>query len=128
MKYVDIHLPEGKIEYSYRVLVKLIEDIILRVAGIDSLEKQPDESIKIEAKKESLNISLYLIFTLEKRVPEVAWDTQKNLKDIFEKKTGLKVDRIDIFVQGFSSVGLNENFENLFPELSISELKVNHAP
>ncbi|NLJ39392.1 MAG: Asp23/Gls24 family envelope stress response protein [Candidatus Atribacteria bacterium] len=128
MKYVDIHLPEGKIEYSYRVLVKLIEDIILRVAGIDSLEKQPDESIKIEAKKESLNISLYLIFTLEKRVPEVAWDAQKNLKDIFEKKTGLKVDRIDIFVQGFSSVGLNENFENLFPELSLSELKVNHAP
>ncbi len=128
MKYVDIHLLEGKIEYSYRVLVKLIEDIILRVAGIDSLEKQPDESIKIEAKKESLNISLYLIFTLEKRVPEVAWDAQKNLKDIFEKKTGLKVDRIDIFVQGFSSVGLNENFENLFPELSLSELKVNHAP
>jgi len=128
LKYVDIHLPEGKIEYSYRVLVKLIEDIILRVAGIDSLEKQPDESIKIEAKKESLNISLYLIFTLEKRVPEVAWDAQKNLKDIFEKKTGLKVDRIDIFVQGFSSVGLNENFENLFPELSLSELKVNHAP
>lgn len=128
MKYVDIHLPEGKIEYSYRVLVKLIEDIILRVAGIDSLEKQPDESIKIEAKKESLNISLYLIFTLEKRVPEVAWDAQKNLKDIFEKKTGLKVDRIDIFVQGFSSVGLNENFENLFSESSNSGLKVNHAP
>ncbi|NLJ49516.1 MAG: Asp23/Gls24 family envelope stress response protein [Candidatus Atribacteria bacterium] len=128
MKYIDISLLEGRVGYSHRVLVKLIEDIILRVPGIDSLEKQPDESIKIETKKESLNISLYLNFTLEKRVPEVAWDVQKNLKDIFEKKTGLKVDRIDIFVQGFSSVGLNENFENLFPELFIPELKVNHAP
>ena len=128
MKYVDIHLSEGKIEYSHRVLLKLIEDIVLQVSGIDSLEKQPDESIKIETKKESLNISLYLNFTLEKRVPEVAWDVQKSLKDNFEKKTGLKVDRIDIFVQGFSSVGLNENFENLFSESSNSGLKVNHAP
>ncbi|HAX98390.1 MAG TPA: hypothetical protein DCY12_05770 [Candidatus Atribacteria bacterium] len=92
------------------------------------MEKQSDESIKIETKKESLNISLYLNFTLEKRVPEVAWDVQKSLKDNFEKKTGLRVDRIDIFVQGFSSVGLNENFENLFSESSNSGLKVNHAP
>lgn len=128
MKYVDIHLSEGKIEYSHRVLLKLIEDIVLQVSGIDSLEKQPDESIKIETKKESLNISLYLNFTLEKRVPEVAWDAQKSLKDNFEKKTGLKVDRIDIFVQKFSSVGLNENFENLFFESSAPELKVNYAP
>ncbi|HOT04850.1 MAG TPA: Asp23/Gls24 family envelope stress response protein [Atribacter sp.] len=128
MKYVDIHLSEGKIEYSHRVLLKLIEDIVLQVSGIDSLEKQPDESIKIETKKESLNISLYLNFTLEKRVPEVAWDVQKSLKDNFEKKTGLKVDRIDIFVQKFSSVGLNENFENLFSESSAPELKVNYAP
>ncbi|HHT11386.1 MAG TPA: Asp23/Gls24 family envelope stress response protein [Atribacter sp.] len=128
MKYVDIHLSEGKIEYSHRVLLKLIEDIVLQVSGIDSLEKQPDESIKIETKKESLNISLYLNFTLEKRVPEVAWDVQKSLKDNFEKKTGLKVDRIDIFVQKFSSVGLNENFENLFFESSAPELKVNYAP
>ena len=128
MKYVDIHLSEGKIEYSHRVLLKLIEDIVLQVSGIDSLEKQPDESIKIETTKESLNISLYLNFTLEKRVPEVAWDVQKSLKDNFEKKTGLKVDRIDIFVQKFSSVGLNENFENLFFESSAPELKVNYAP
>ena len=128
MKYVDIYLSEGKIEYSLRVLVKLIEDIVRQVSGVDSLEKQSDESIKIETKKESLNISLYLNFTLEKRVPEVAWDVQKSLKDNFEKKTGLRVDRIDIFVQGFSSVGLNENFENLFSESSNSGLKVNHAP
>jgi len=128
LKYVDIHLSEGKIEYSLRVLVKLIEDIVRQVSGVDSLEKQSDESIKIETKKESLNISLYLNFTLEKRVPEVAWDVQKSLKDNFEKKTGLRVDRIDIFVQGFSSVGLNENFENLFSESSNSGLKVNHAP
>ena len=128
MKYVDIYLSEGKIEYSLRVLVKLIENIIRQVSGVDSLEKQSDESIKIETKKESLNISLYLIITLEKRVPEVAWDVQKSLKDNFEKKTGLRVDRIDIFVQGFSSVGLNENFENLFSESSNSGLKVNHAP
>ena len=128
MKYVDILFPEGKIGYSYRVLVKLIKDIFLQESGIDYLEKQPDESIKIETKKESLNITLFLNFTLEKRVPEVAWDLQKNLKDGFEKKTGLKIDRIDIFVQGFSPVGLNENFDNLFFELPTPELKVNHAP
>lgn len=123
MKYIEVSFPEGKIEYSFRVLVKLIEKIILQISGVDSLEKVPEESIKIETKKEFLNISLFVRFTLEKRVPEIAWDLQKILKDQFETKSGLKIDRIDIYVQGFSSIGLNENFDNLFfpttPELSM---------
>jgi len=128
LKYVDIHLTEGKIEYSHRTLLKVIEKIVLHISGVDSLEKIPEESVKIETKKESLNISLFLNFTLEKRVPEVAWDVQKILKERFEMKTGLKVDRIDIFVQGFSSIGLNENFENLpFPS-SLTEMRLTHAP
>ena len=127
MKYVEILFPEGKIEYSHRVLVKLIEKIIIRIPGVDSLEKTPDESIKIDAKKDALNITLFLNFTLEKRVPEIAWEVQKILKDRFEMKTALRVDRIDIFVQGFTSIGLNENFENLFFELPTTELDTNHA-
>jgi uncharacterized alkaline shock family protein YloU len=123
LKYIEVSFPEGKIEYSFRVLVKLIEKIILQISGVDSLEKVPEESIKIETKKEFLNISLFVRFTLEKRVPEIAWDLQKILKDQFETKSGLKIDRIDIYVQGFSSIGLNENFDNLFfpttPELSM---------
>ena len=128
MKYVDLSVPEGKIEYSFRVLVKLIEKIILQVSGVDSLEKVPEESIKIEVKKESLNITLYVNFTLEKRLTEIAWDVQKILKERFEQITGLKIDRIDICVQGFSSTGLNEKFENLSFTSPTSELSASHAP
>ncbi|MCX6089896.1 MAG: Asp23/Gls24 family envelope stress response protein [Candidatus Atribacteria bacterium] len=99
--------------YSLRVLQKLIENIILQIPGVDSLEKNPEESIRLESKKDFVNLSLSLNLTLEKRVPEIAWDLQRELKDTLERKTGLKVDRIDIYVQSFSSVGLNENFESL---------------
>ena len=127
MKYIEVTFPEGKIEYSLRVLVKLIEKIVLQISGVDSLDKVPEESIKIETKKKFLNISLFIRFTLEKRVPEIAWDLQKILKDQFETKTGLKIDRIDIYVQGFSSTGLNENFDNLsFP--TAPELSIQNAP
>ena len=127
MKYIEVTFPEGKIEYSLRVLVKLIGKIVLQISGVDSLEKIPEESIKVETKKKFLNISLFVRFTLEKRVPEIAWDLQKILKDQFETKTGLKIDRIDIYVQGFSSIGLNENFDNLsFP--TAPELSIQNAP
>jgi len=127
LKYIEVTFPEGKIEYSLRVLVKLIEKIVLQISGVDSLDKVPEESIKIETKKKFLNISLFIRFTLEKRVPEIAWDLQKILKDQFETKTGLKIDRIDIYVQGFSSTGLNENFDNLsFP--TAPELSIQNAP
>jgi len=127
LKYIEVAFPEGKIEYSLRVLVKLIGKIVLQISGVDSLEKIPEESIKVETKKKFLNISLFVRFTLEKRVPEIAWDLQKILKDQFETKTGLKIDRIDICVQGFSSIGLNENFDNLsFP--TAPELSIQNAP
>jgi len=127
LKYIEVTFPEGKIEYSLRVLVKLIGKIVLQISGVDSLEKIPEESIKVETKKKFLNISLFVRFTLEKRVPEIAWDLQKILKDQFETKTGLKIDRIDIYVQGFSSIGLNENFDNLsFP--TAPELSIQNAP
>jgi len=127
LKYIEVTFPEGKIEYSLRVLVKLIGKIVLQISGVDSLEKIPEESIKVETKKKFLNISLFVRFTLEKRVPEIAWDLQKILKDQFETKTGLKIDRIDIYVQGFSSTGLNENFDNLsFP--TAPELSIQNAP
>jgi len=103
LKGAEIDLSQGRIVYSLKALQKIVERIALRQQGVRALEKNREESVKIEARKDLLTVNLFLIFSLERRVPEVAWELQKNLKENLEKVTGLKVGQVNIYVQGFDS-------------------------
>lgn len=110
LKTIEINLLEGKVIYTLKAVQKLIEQAILRHQGIKSLEKNRMESIRIESRKDLISLNLFLIFDLERRAPEIAWELQKSLKEVVERKTGLKVDRINIYVQGFEAQGKEHRF------------------
>ncbi|HOQ67348.1 MAG TPA: Asp23/Gls24 family envelope stress response protein [Candidatus Atribacteria bacterium] len=95
-------MPEGQIFYSFRTLQALIDQVIQSFPGVESWEKKREESLRIETKKGAISLQLFLILNLKKKVPETAWELQKELKETLEKKTGLRVDRVDIYVQGFA--------------------------
>ncbi|HOA98390.1 MAG TPA: Asp23/Gls24 family envelope stress response protein [Candidatus Atribacteria bacterium] len=80
----------------------LVDEVVEGFNGVESWEKNSEESLRIETKKGAISLQLFLILNLKKRVPETAWELQKGLKEMLEKKTGLRVDRIDIYVQGFA--------------------------
>lgn len=101
-KGAQINILEGKVNYSLKVLEKIIKQNVPKVRGVEGLDQSTDEGIRIESKKNVLSLRLYVILNLERRVPEVAWDLQKHLKDILEKKMGLRVEKIDIYVTAFS--------------------------
>ncbi|MCX7668227.1 MAG: Asp23/Gls24 family envelope stress response protein [Atribacterota bacterium] len=103
LKGVEIASSQGKITYALRVLQKIVERTVLQHRGIESLEKNRDESIRIEARKGLITLNLFLIFNLERRAPEVAWELQRSLKEIIEKRTGIRVGQVNIYVQGFDS-------------------------
>lgn len=103
LRGVEIDSPQGKVTYALRVLQKIVERAVLQHRGIESLEKDRDESIRIEARKGLITLNLFLVFSLERRVPEVAWELQRNLKETVEKQTGIRVGQINVYVQGFDS-------------------------
>lgn len=103
LKSVEIEVSQGRVVYPLKVIQKVVERVVLRHQGITSLEKNREESIRIDIRKDLITVNLFLVFNLERRVPEVAWELQKNLKETIEKKTGLKVEQIHIYVQGFDS-------------------------
>ncbi|WP_017873102.1 Asp23/Gls24 family envelope stress response protein [Candidatus Caldatribacterium saccharofermentans] len=103
MKGCEVLLEEGKVTYSFRVLQKLIECLLQSIPGVESLEKNREESIRLDARGDLLSVNLFLILTLERRVPETAWEIQKRVKEKIEKETALRVDHINIYVQGFAT-------------------------
>lgn len=103
MRGFEVLLEDGRILYSPRVLQKLVEQVLRSIGGVGSLEKSPEESIRVEARKEFVSLNLFLIFTLERRVPETAWEVQKKIKEKIEKETLLKVEHINVYVQGFEA-------------------------
>ncbi|HSV31427.1 MAG TPA: Asp23/Gls24 family envelope stress response protein [Atribacteraceae bacterium] len=111
MKYVDVATAGGKVTFPMKVLLKIARRIILSVPGVDSLEKNNEDSIKIEVQRNVFSFNLYLVFNLSKRVPEVSWNLQRKLKECFEGKTGLRVERINVHIQEFSAFGLNNEFQ-----------------
>ena len=95
-------MPEGQIFYPSKTLQALVEQVVQGFPGVESWEKNREESLRMEAKKGVISLQLFLVLNLKKRVPETAWELQKELKERLEKKTGLRVDRTDIYVQGFA--------------------------
>ncbi len=108
-KYVEVETDLGMVILPHRLLHQLVEHIILSVPGVEALEKSSEESVRIEFRKKVIYISLYVVLNLTKRVPEVSWELQKKLKEKFESQTGLRLERIDINVQEFSALGLNDD-------------------
>ncbi len=99
----EVNSPHGRVWYAPKVLQKIIERAILSHEGIESLEKSYEESIRVETRKGFISVNLFLILNLDKRVPETGWEVQKSLKETIEKTTGLRVEQINIYVQGFDS-------------------------
>lgn len=86
-----------------------MDQVVQCFPGVESWEKNREESLRLEAKRGIVSLQLFLVLNLKKRVPEIAWELQKELKEKLEKKTGLRVDRIDIYVQGFAIPRKNGN-------------------
>jgi uncharacterized alkaline shock family protein YloU len=73
------------------------------------LGKKSGRKLASGSKERNYLSSIVSSLNLKKRVPEIAWELQKELKEKLEKKTGLRVDRIDIYVQGFAIPRKNGN-------------------
>lgn len=114
MRYCEVVLEGGKVLYSPRVIQRIVERLIKGVPGIGSLEKSKGEGIRLDGRKDVVSLNVFLILTLERRVPETAWELQKKVKEKIERELSLKVEQVNIYVQGFQIGNI--------PSLSLQEV------
>lgn len=72
--------------------------------GITELlgKKNLSKGIKVEVGKKEAAIDLFVILEYGVRVPEVAMEIQRSVKEAVEQMTGLEVIEVNVHVQGVS--------------------------
>ncbi|MCR5482687.1 MAG: Asp23/Gls24 family envelope stress response protein [Clostridia bacterium] len=72
------------------------ESIAKNFRGRDSLSK----GVKLSRGEEGISVDIYVIVKYDAKIPTVAWELQRNIKNNLEEKTGEKVKEVNIHVQG----------------------------
>lgn len=101
--------------------IKIAEDVVAKIAGIAAAEvkgvfgmngglvegisemlgkKSYSKGVKVQVNDKDTNIDLFIIVEYGCRIPDIAWEIQNRVKSSVENMTGLKVQEVNIHVQG----------------------------
>ncbi len=102
----------GEIKISNDVVGKIAGEAALSVDGVFSLSETPADGIeklfkgsyhygvKVEFKENSVSLEIPVVVTYGYSIPEVGKKVQEAVREEVEKLTGLKVEKVDVLVQG----------------------------
>ena len=113
--------------------VKISNDVIAIIAGVAVSEvpgvygmsggfaggitevlkgkKNLAKGIKVDATETEAKIDVNIIVEYGSRIPDVAFEIQNRVKKAVENMTGLKVDQVNVHVQGVNTESLNDSSE-----------------
>ena len=101
--------------------IKISDDVVAIIAGLAATEiegvsamsggiaggiaevlgrRNLAKGVKVEVGTEECSIDLFVIITYGKRIPDVCWSVQENVKKAVENMTGLHARQINVHVQG----------------------------
>ena len=109
--------------------IKISNDVIAVIAGVAASEvpgvatmagglaggltealkgkKNLAKGIKVEATESTAKIDVNIIVEYGSRIPDVAFEIQNRVKTSVESMTGLKVNEVNVHVQGVNTESLN---------------------
>ena len=109
--------------------IKISNDVIAVIAGVAASEvpgvsamaggltggltealkgkKNLAKGIKVEATEQTAKIDVNIIVEYGSRIPDVAFEIQNRVKTSVESMTGLKVNEVNVHVQGVNTESLN---------------------
>ena len=79
-------------------------------------KKNLAKGIKVESENDRVNIDVNIIVEYGARIPDVAFEIQNKVKTAVETMTGLKVDGVNVHVQGVNTAKLTEETEEVEEE------------
>lgn len=104
--------------------IKIADDVIATIAGKSALEvngvfsmaggfaggisevfgkKSYTKGIKVDNNEKGLKIDVNIIVEYGARIPDVAYEIQSKVKNAIENMTGLKVEEVNVHIQGVNT-------------------------
>ncbi len=102
-------------------VVRIAEEVVSTIAGLAATEiegvasmsggigggiaevlgrRNLSKGIKVEVGTEEAKLDIFIIIEYGARIPDVAWDIQEGVKNAVENMTGLRVNNVNVHVQG----------------------------
>lgn len=78
------------------------------ITEVLSGKKNLAKGIKVEKLENSVKIDVNIIVEYGSRIPDVAFEIQNRVKTSVENMTGLKVEEVNVHVQGVNTSGINK--------------------
>jgi len=104
--------------------IKISVDVVTTIAGIAATEiegvscmytsfaagvaerlgarKSTAKGVRVDMLNDSVRIDIYIVVDYGVKIPELAWNVQENVKTNVENMTGLKVEKVNIHIEGIS--------------------------
>lgn len=104
--------------------VNISDEVVATIAGIASMEidgvagmygstigdiaeklgakKSPQKGVKVVVDETGAVIDVFIIVEFGKRIPELAWEVQENVKNSVETMTGIDVRLVNVRIEGVS--------------------------
>lgn len=104
--------------------INISNEVIASIAGIATMEiegvtgmaggvaadlveklgakRNPQKGVKVTVTDEGAIIDVMIVVAFGKRIPELAWEIQENVKSSVESMTGLNVLKVNVFIEGVS--------------------------
>ena len=83
------------------------------ISEVFSGKKNLAKGIKVDATEKEAKIDVNIIVEYGTRIPDVAFEIQNRVKKAVENMTGLKVEEVNVHVQGVNTDSSKEDEENI---------------
>ena len=113
---VTLEKDEGHVNISDEVVASIAGIAANEIDGVSGMagsfacgiaetlgaKKNPQKGVRIDIKPEGATIDLFIIVEFGKRIPELAWNIQENVKNSVETMTGIDVLKVNVHIEGIS--------------------------
>lgn len=106
--YGSIHISEEAVATIVRMAADQVEGIahapLSMASGFTEKlgKKNPAKGVKVELTEQDVRIALYIYVDYGVKIPKLAMELQKEVRQAVQMMTGLSVKEVNIYVQGIS--------------------------
>lgn len=113
---VTFEAETGKINISDEVVATIAGIAATEIDGVTGMagstigdiaeklgaKKSPQKGVKVAVDEAGAVIDVFIVVEFGKRIPELAWEVQENVKNSVETMTGIDVKAINVRIEGVS--------------------------
>ncbi len=86
---------QALIKISKELVSMATSKAVLNVSGVNQ-----EKGVKISKDQDGFVIDVFIIADFGKKIPQLAWDIQNSVKEAVQRATQLKVQEVNIHIQG----------------------------